>query len=163
MSKHYPGIFVMNRNDADIFCWEYAEGKHNMNVALISIVCSDDKADKVMIDLYKKYNLAKYNDEFNIIKFSFYNFDDIEAPIDGLCEFRNEDAVRMAKFIKKNFNKVDKFIVTCDAGYSRSAGIGAAISKYFYNNDMEYFNSNGKYCPNMLCYKKLLNELVGEE
>ena len=66
-------------------------------------------------------------------------------------------------FIKKNFNKVDKFIVTCDAGYSRSAGIGAAISKYFYNNDMEYFNSNGKYCPNMLCYKKLLNELVGEE
>ena len=116
-----------------------------------------------MIDLYKKYNLAKYNDEFNIIKFSFYNFDDIEAPIDGLCEFRNEDAVRMAKFIKKNFNKVDKFIVTCDAGYSRSAGIGAAISKYFYNNDMEYFNSNGKYCPNMLCYKKLLSELVGEE
>ena len=85
MSKHYPGIFVMNRNDADIFCWEYAEGKHPMNVALISIVCSDDKADKVMIDLYKKYNLAKYNDEFNIIKFSFYNFDDIEAQIDGLC------------------------------------------------------------------------------
>ena len=52
----------MNRNDADIFCWEYAEGKHPINVALISIVCSDDKADKVMIDLYKKYNLAKYND-----------------------------------------------------------------------------------------------------
>ena len=163
MSKHYPGIFVMNRNDADIFCWDYKDDKYPMNVALISIVCSDDKADTIMTDLYRMYDCVKFNDDDHIIKFSFYNFDDIEAPVDGLCEFRDEDVIRMAKFIKKNFNKVDKFIVTCDAGYSRSAGIGAAISKYFYNNDKEYFDSNGKYCPNMLCYRKLLEELMGEE
>lgn len=152
----------MNRNDADIFCWEYKDGEHPMNVALISIVCSDDKADKIMTDLYKMYDCVKFNDDDHIIKFSFYNFDDIEAPVDGLCEIRDEDVIRMAKFIKKVFHKVDKLIVTCDAGYSRSAGVAAAISKYFYNNDTEYFNSKGKYCPNMLCYRKLLEELVGE-
>ena len=67
----------------------------------------------------------------------------------------NDDAQKVCDFVKANDN-VD-IIVHCDAGISRSAGVAAAIMKYLTGSDMEIFK-NGKYQPNMWCYRKVLSK-----
>lgn len=50
-------------------------------------------------------------------------------------------------------------IVHCDAGYSRSAGVGAAIMYALNSDDSAIFDS-GLYHPNMWCYRKTLNAFM---
>ena len=61
--------------------------------------------------------------------------------------------------MNKNKNKVDKFIVHCEAGVSRSAGVGAAIMKALNGDDWDVFKNPLK-CPNMKCYRTVLNAFV---
>lgn len=65
-----------------------------------------------------------------------------------------EDARKVVQFVNLHVEK--HIIVHCDAGISRSAGVGAAISKYVTGDDSVFFNS-GRYYPNMWCYRKTLN------
>ena len=65
-----------------------------------------------------------------------------------------EDARKVVQFVNLHVEK--HIIVHCDAGISRSAGVGAAISKYVSGDDSAFFNS-GRYYPNMWCYRKTLN------
>lgn len=58
-------------------------------------------------------------------------------------------------------NNINKIIVHCGAGVSRSAGVAGAILKYFNNDDAPIFN-NPKYYPNMLCYRMVLEQLMSE-
>lgn len=58
-------------------------------------------------------------------------------------------------FCKKYENDVDYIIVQCDAGISRSAGMAAALSKYYNNNDDMFFTAYG-YVPNMEIYQTIL-------
>ena len=69
----------------------------------------------------------------------------------------DEDARKVARFAEAHKDK--RIIVHCDAGISRSAGVAAAIMKYYTNDDMNYFYS-GQYCPNRWCYRKTLNALM---
>lgn len=71
-----------------------------------------------------------------------------------------EDTSQISAFIKEWKEKVNRIIVHCDAGRSRSAGVGAAIMKFLNDDDMPVFESN-KFCPNMTCYRKTLNALMG--
>lgn len=57
-----------------------------------------------------------------------------------------EDARKVVQFVNLHVEK--HIIVHCDAGISRSAGVGAAISKYVTGDDSVFFNS-GRYYPNM--------------
>lgn len=70
-----------------------------------------------------------------------------------------EDAQKVARFVKAHADK--RIVVHCDAGISRSAGVAAAIMKYYTNDDMEFFCS-GQFCPNMWCYRKTLEALSEE-
>jgi len=46
-------------------------------------------------------------------------------------------------------------MVHCEAGVSRSPGVAAALSKIHLGEDQEFFDN---YTPNMLVYRKILNE-----
>ncbi len=82
-------------------------------------------------------------------------FDDVtEDGAFGFC-ITDEDAAAIRTFIKSVEDKVQRLIVHCEAGVSRSAGVAAAITKALHGDDMPIFNST-QYCPNMTCYKKVL-------
>lgn len=83
-------------------------------------------------------------------------FDDVEKGENCINE---NDAFVINDFVLNVKNKVRRIIVQCEAGVSRSAGVGAAIMKYLNKDDMEIFK-NGKYCPNMACYRMVLNALM---
>ena len=86
----------------------------------------------------------------------FLSFDDEEKP--HQLAMTKEDATKVADFVNKYKSVVDCMVVHCEAGRSRSAGVAAAIMKYLNGDDMSIFN-NGKYVPNMTCYRYTLEAL----
>ena len=70
---------------------------------------------------------------------------------------RDEDAQKVARFVLDNRDK--RIIVHCDAGISRSAGVGAAIVNYFTGDAGRFFES-GEYEPNMWCFSKVMTALI---
>lgn len=72
------------------------------------------------------------------------------------------DARKIVDFVNAFWAKNVRLIVHCDAGVSRSAGVMAAILKYKTGDDSEVFNSK-MYCPNMWCYRLVLNEFYRRE
>jgi predicted protein tyrosine phosphatase len=52
---------------------------------------------------------------------------------------------------------VDVVIVHCGAGVSRSAGLAAALAKWYNGSDLEFFKP--PYAPNMLVYRTMLEAL----
>lgn len=108
-----------------------------------------------------------YEQNYSILDILFLSFYDIEdeneirsVATDGQI-FNDDMAAQIAEFVrfwsKKNDNV--NIWVHCDAGVSRSAGVAAALQKYFYGDDSMYFSNDGKYFPNMLCYTKTLEKL----
>jgi hypothetical protein len=71
-----------------------------------------------------------------------------------------EDGVKIVNFINHYVGKVDKIIVHCEAGVSRSAGVCAALMQIINGSDMEIFE-NPKFCPNMSCYRTILETYYG--
>lgn len=51
---------------------------------------------------------------------------------------------------------IERIILHCDAGVSRSPGVAAALSKSLLGDDAEFFR---RYRPNMRVYRTLLNRL----
>ena len=94
------------------------------------------------------------------------------SNVSALCtvQFADSDSIErngitdeqgkiLAEFIKMSVNSgINEFIVHCYAGQSRSAGVAAAILKYYNNDDFKIFN-NIRYTPNMLCYRTVLRNL----
>lgn len=70
----------------------------------------------------------------------------------------DEDARKIAAFLHRHSN-VDRVIVHCDAGISRSSGVAAAILKWSVGDDRAVFD-NPKFYPNMWCYRKTLGALM---
>lgn len=52
--------------------------------------------------------------------------------------------------------EAEQIVVHCEAGVSRSAGVCAALKYAMTGNDMDIFR-NGRYCPNMACYRTVLD------
>jgi hypothetical protein len=67
----------------------------------------------------------------------------------------NEQASEIASYVLINCDDVDKIIVHCEAGVSRSAGAGAIIMKYLNRNDWDVFDQP-RFRPDMICYRKVL-------
>lgn len=85
-------------------------------------------------------------------------FDDVE--IDEVNHITRKDAEKIIAFVNSYIDKVDKIIVHCEAGVSRSAGVCAALMLIINGDDMEIFN-NPKFCPNMTCYRTILTAFFG--
>lgn len=97
----------------------------------------------------------------NIISVIYAQFDDIDSctEVHGEIPMMQSDAKHIVDGIEHNINRIQQIIVHCDAGYSRSPAIAAAIAKAFGMDDEEYF-SGGRYCPNRHVYRTMLNEFA---
>lgn len=88
-------------------------------------------------------------------------FDDIEDAREGGLLMTEDDAKKVAEFCVRNIKRgVREFWVHCDAGISRSAGVAAAILKYFTGDDTQIYD-NPRYAPNSHCYRMVLNAFDG--
>lgn len=134
-------IRILNRKEAKKFSYE----SHDFKSAIISIT-DTDKADVIF----------EKNEANGIRAVLRLKFDDVERDYKNEHCITKEDAESIVKFVNKNKNKVDKFIVHCEAGVSRSAGVGAAIMKALNGDDWDVFKNPLK-CPNMKCYRTVLN------
>ena len=56
--------------------------------------------------------------------------------------------------VDKYKKDVDLIVINCEAGVSRSAGVGAAISKVLNGDDKDFFRY---FCPNIFIYRKVIN------
>lgn len=139
-------IVVMNKTAVE----EYSLSEQNVNSVIISI--TSKKSSEAFIT---KNKISKVID---LLKIQF-NDTDIEDKYFGGITY--EEAKLIADFVKtyKDNENIQRIIVQCEAGQSRSAGVAAAIMKYLYDDDTPIFN-NKRYTPNMLCYKKVLTALM---
>ena len=137
-------IRILNRKEAKKFSCE----SHDFKTAIISIT-DTDKADVIF----------EKNEANGIKAVLKLKFDDVERDYKNEHCITKEDAENIVKFVNKNKNKVDKFIVHCEAGVSRSAGVGAAIMKALNGDDWDIFKNPLK-CPNMKCYRTVLNAFI---
>ena len=141
---------VMSRENCKKWCYQ----KHVDKSLIISI--SDNWAAP------NKVFESKDNRVVDILRLYF---DDIDCERRDLFHgMTDADAQKIADFIAKhkaNFGNssesIQKIIVHCNAGVSRSAGVCAAISKYLTGDDEAFFA--GGYRPNMFCYSKVLKAL----
>ena len=68
------------------------------------------------------------------------------------------DAARIVEAFAQYNDRVSQIIVHCDAGYSRSPAVAAALTKALGESDDQYFGHG--YCPNMHVYNNVLKELA---
>lgn len=144
-------VTVISREAAVQYCKE----KHNRDAVIISISDPSIEYDEAPF-------CSKENRVSAVLPLSFSDADGPGKDVYGLDVdeedlMNDEDAVKIARFVNENRDKL--IIVHCDAGISRSAGVGAAIAKYFTGNADTFFNS-GRYSPNMWCYSKTMMALL---
>lgn len=136
-------VTVMSRRDAE----RYSYGPHDTEAALISISTPEERYDTSVY-------ASAYNGIKRVLRLAF---DDVDG---GGWAMTAEDARQIAQFVAENKDRL--IIVHCDAGVSRSAGIAAALLKFYNGDDTQIFD-NPKYCPNMLCYRLMLNQLIEDQ
>jgi predicted protein tyrosine phosphatase len=69
-----------------------------------------------------------------------------------------KQAKEIADYAMLLYPCVERFIVHCEYGQCRSAGIAAALSEHFEGNDNGIF-ANPEYLPNRTCYNYVLDAL----
>jgi predicted protein tyrosine phosphatase len=67
-----------------------------------------------------------------VLRLSFDDVDPIESPAEPdevVIELQDDQAERIAAFVRDNFHSVNTLVVHCKYGQSRSAGVAKAIAK----------------------------------
>ena len=84
---------------------------------------------------------------------------DSSETVNGETPMSESDAKTIVDAFMKYKDRVEQIIVHCDAGYSRSPAVAAALAKALGMSDEVYFSS-GQYCPNRHVYRMMMNELA---
>lgn len=134
---------------------EYGIADFDVPTLIISISSYDTSIPNALaIDAKKKPDIIKHVE--------YCQFDDIDykEPVKGLIPMRDVDAQRIIRAVEQWKDKVDQIVVHCDAGYSRSPAVAAALALALNGRgaDDEFF-VKGNYCPNMHVYNTMLKEL----
>lgn len=142
ISEAYPDITledieILSRQEMKNYTWDKSK-----DYAVISISPPGNEPEWLQL-------------EDHIIGIIKLGFDDVDKKEDGLEPLSKIDAAAIVEFCSIVLPYADRLIVHCDAGISRSAGITAAISKYYFNNDNWVFK---KKIPNMHCYVTVLRK-----
>lgn len=134
---------VMSRENARKYTYTNPDGVQDF--VIVSINSTDSKL-----------NMFCRNPHMKAVHFAV--FDDVEGNKAG-CMSR-EDAEEIIQFVNQFITQVDEIIVHCDAGISRSAGVCAGLMRIINNDDSLIFE-NKMYCPNMHCYRMILDAYFG--
>ena len=146
---------------------EYSFEQHNSSSAILSI----DKtyAEFTFTEQYKfsddENDLPSISNNLTngIAAHCIVYFNDVEAGMPNCI--KDDDANKIVIFVREVVGKVDKLIIHCEYGVSRSAGVAAAILKHFSGNDLLIWG-NPRYQPNITCYRKVMaafNEVIEEQ
>lgn len=130
---------IMNRIDARLATKE----SDAPNTVIISITDYGDKKNKFYPTNWLKGILE-------------IQFDDVEFGGENCITI--QQAEEIADFVLGINSSVNRIIVHCEYGQSRSAGVATAISTYLEGHDNSIF-INRKYYPNKTCYRYVLNAL----
>ncbi len=132
---------VMSRDACERYCRQV----HDKSAIIISIKSSWDSVDAEVFT-------SKTNNVRGILRLAF---DDIEYEDNPKFCMTFDDGQKIARFVNTWYDKVDRIIVHCDGGISRSAGVTAAIMRVKEGDDFPLFDSQRKH-PNMTCYLRTL-------
>lgn len=88
------------------------------------------------------------------VRLSFWDLDDRTADRDKIMVM--EDAKLIADILNRH-KGYDCIVCQCEAGRSRSAGVGAALAKCFVGDDSYYFRT---FTPNMRVYRLVLEAML---
>jgi hypothetical protein len=146
------GIYaIVGREElqAESFDVDYYDNILNLPSDLCFISISDPHKDFIKTNGYFKDEL-------------FLKFYDVEEPIGNYVPITDEQAKYIYDFIIKN--KDSMFLINCEAGVSRSAGVGLAIEyitrDIFIFEKWEHFPSkvlsHYRYEPNMTVFNKII-------
>lgn len=127
---------VMNRLAAS----EYSKNSNIPKTIIISIT-----------DIGSSENTFALNNQIiDILRLQFF-----DCEVGDIGHITKIDSKKIIEFVNKHINDIEQIVVHCEGGISRSAGVCAALMKIINGDDWEIFN-NAKYCPNMTCYKTIL-------
>lgn len=139
MENRYNTYHVFSRTQAE----EYASQPHSETSVIVSIHANSERPAIIVPNMSNK-----------IKSVLFMQFDDTDRSDENAIS--ENQARKIAGFVLTE--KADRLIIHCGAGTSRSAGVCAAIMKYFTSTDKPIFDSP-KYRPNMRCYRLVLTAL----
>ena len=128
---------------------------------IISLKIDDNSTTTNLKD--DKHTINGFKSDDQVLKSNLYDYyysDKYRTHTKAPLSINNSDVVfntkiaeKVVHFCNKYKNNNIYFYIHCTAGISRSAGLGAAISKYYNNDDSWFF----KYkVPNRLVYRKTL-------
>jgi protein-tyrosine phosphatase len=92
-----------------------------------------------------------------VLRLSFFDLDGAALGAEEAQLFGPSDAVKIWDLLALHTPKLGRVIVHCDAGYSRSPAVAAAIARVFLGDDAWYFR---RYLPNRRVHRMLLEEAV---
>lgn len=82
------------------------------------------------------------------------SFADIDRPSAGAVMFGAEHARAICAFVSEHRSSIECVVVHCDAGFSRSPAVAAALARCLGQDDAEFFR---RYHPNMHVYRTLID------
>jgi len=149
---------IMSRREVNEFI--YKTNIDFSNVVLISILDPFKDSSKNNQSLPDKF-IYKFKDTITT------RFWDVEKEIGEYKPISSEIAIRLANFIRI-YTKINcKFLIHCNAGISRSAGVGMAVrcikqfngNKYLFHTAWKCeIKEHRRYSPNMYVFDKIVDE-----
>ena len=134
---------IMNREDAQLASFE----PEAPTTVIISI--TDPGSDK---NCFRQHPWLK-----DILHLQFFDTEEYER---SCYECINEEqAKKIAKFAIKFYPYVERFIIHCEYGISRSSGVAAALDEYFENVERSRIFDDDIFVPNRTCHSLVLKAL----
>ena len=141
-------IYVISKLEADMYKFDFK---------YISITIETDENTKLSDDKNRVDRLDLLFDDLDTTKYNDKDLTDIYKEYKPKL-FNKDMATKILEFIDKY--KGLTIVINCEAGVSRSAGVGAALSKIYNNEDNWFFKNR---CPNMLVYRTILNKYCDDD
>lgn len=132
---------IMDRPDAVEYCKE----EHIHSSIIISISSANGHRPRLV-----------KTDHNRVVAVLYLFFDD---EVVGDNTFSDEQAEQVIRFVDVWKSAVERLVVHCDAGVSRSAAVCAAMKRHLGFDDQDIFTSR-QYEPNPLVYATLMQHIL---
>jgi predicted protein tyrosine phosphatase len=91
-----------------------------------------------------------------VLRLSFVDAEDASDRFAEADLFSSEQAQQIWALVVEHHTEIERIVVHCDAGISRSAAVAAALARRFGGDETQFFS--GKYHPNARVYRMLVEE-----